>query len=335
MGSSRALRPWEQVSVFRLTPAEPGVYAVSAHASSGLESANLMSGEVTVAHPAGVRLTGVSCDRGKAVPGESITWTAQAEGAAGEVAYSFALYRDWALTGLYETGASPAFSFAPEEVGTYSVVACAKDDVRSASAHSADVRAVSAALTVDSVTADQLTGAVGTPITRTVDASGGDHLQYMYFVYFLNKVVYASPATAHNRLTYTTTDATECGRMAEGARGDAEQTASFQAQRSRREEGRPRVVGSFAIGRPRLRARRSLDGAVDGGNWTAICWRARVSAVLGGAGKSPSTEPSGRMKPPIPISLSSRANICCGCTSTPAAGATTSTRPSSAWARPC
>jgi len=43
-GELASFTPVVTSSVFRLTPAEPGVYAVSAHASSGLESANLMSG---------------------------------------------------------------------------------------------------------------------------------------------------------------------------------------------------------------------------------------------------------------------------------------------------
>ncbi|NLT16840.1 MAG: hypothetical protein GXY11_04360 [Clostridiales bacterium] len=231
-------------SVFRMTPTEPGVYAVTAHAASGFEGANLMSGEVTVARPSGVRVTGVACDRNKAILGEPLTWTAQTEDAAGEVSYSFALYRDWALMGLYETGASPAFSIAPGEIGTYSVVGYAKDDVRCASASSAGVRIVSQALTVDSVTADQLTGVIGKPITWTVHTTGSENLHYMYFVYLNWEHVYSSDVTTQNTFTYTPTGSVNFYRYyIEGFVSDGEQTASFKSPvLPVAEEGRPRIL---------------------------------------------------------------------------------------------
>lgn len=229
-GALVSFTPVGTSSVFRLTPTEPGIYAVSAHASSGLENANLISGSVTVARPAGVRLTGVSCDKNKAALSESITFTAQAEGASGEVAYSFALYRDWVLIGLYETGASPMFSFSPTDLGIYSVVAYAKDDVRSASASSAEVRVVSAKLTVDSVTVDQLNGTVGKPVTWTVHTSGGENLKYMYFIYFYNEIIHASPITTENTFTYTPTASVgSTPYVLKGLVSDGVQTTSFSS----------------------------------------------------------------------------------------------------------
>jgi hypothetical protein len=233
-----------------------------------------MSGEVTVAQPAGVRLTGVACDSNKAVLGETLTWTAQTTGAAGEVAYSFAMYRDYALMGLYETGSSPEFSFAPGEAGTYSVVAYARDDVRSASASSADVRVVSSGLFVDSVTADQITGAVGVPITWTVHASGSEQLQYMYFVYFIDELVYSSPVTTENTFTYTPTEAFGLHPyVLKGMVSDGEQTESFESPGLLvTDEGRARIISitpdrTFALPGEKITWTVTIDyGTVTGGS---------------------------------------------------------------------
>ena len=243
-GELVSFTPMGTSSVYRLTPTEPGVYSVSVHVTSGLEFGNLKSGNVTIVQPEGVQLTSVDCDRNIAVLGEELTWTAQSGGALGEIAYSFALYRDWALMGLYETGDSPVFSFVPEEVGTYSVIVYAKDDVSAASAPSADVRVVSAELSVDSVTPDQLTGVVGKPITWTVHATGGENLRYVYFVYLNWELVYSSDITTESAFTYLPTGSDDFNRYyIEGFVSDGEQMVSFQsAVLPVAGEGKPRIL---------------------------------------------------------------------------------------------
>ncbi len=243
-GQLVSFTPVGTTSVYRMTPTEPGVYAVSVHASSGLEYGNLMSGSVTVALPDGVRLTSVTCDRSKVVLGESLAWTAQAEGVSGAVVYSFALYRDWMLMGLYETGDSPVFSFVPKEVGTYMVIVYAKDDMHAASAPSADMRVVSTGLSVDSVNTDQLTGVVGKPITWTVHAMGSENLRYAYFVYLNWELVYSSDITTENSFTYTPTGSDDFNRYyIEGFVSDGEQMVGFKsAVLSVAGEGNPRIL---------------------------------------------------------------------------------------------
>ncbi len=242
-GELLSFAPVGTSSVFRVTPAEPGVYAVSVHANSGLENANLMSGNVTVVQPGGIRLTSVTCNRNKAVLGEPLTWTAQTDGALGTVDYSFALYRDWKFIGLYETSSSPTFSFTPEAAGTYSVIAYAKDGLRSASAPSADVLVVSTGLFVESVTTDQLTGAVGKPITWTVHTTGGKNLKYMYFVYMNWELVYSSGIMTESTFTYTPNGTTNFYRYyIEGIVSDGEQMVSFKSP----------VLPVAVAGRPRI-----------------------------------------------------------------------------------
>lgn len=242
-GELISLEPNGNSNVYCYTPAASGIYSVSAHAGSGLNYANLMSEGVPVTYQPGVRLTGVSHDKNRAVRGESITWTAYAEDASGDVSYSFTLFRDGAIVLHAETGGSPSFTYAPSETGSYEVTAYAKDDVRSTSAPSAEVKVVESVLAVDFVSADTVTGRVGTPVTWTVKVAGANQPRFIYFVYHGAELVQASEATDDSFFTYTPDAYGAMPYRLKGVVSDENQTLAFESDALMvTAEGYPRIL---------------------------------------------------------------------------------------------
>ncbi len=240
-GALQSFFPTGASGVFRYTATEPGVYSVSVHAQSGLESANGMGADVSVADRPGVRVSGVTASAWKVVLGDKITFTAQVTGAVGEVQYAFALYRDGAFVEWIETGASAAIKYQPGTVGAYSAVAFARDAVRASSASSGETKVVGAELAVDSVTADALSVCVGEPITWTVHTSGAGQLTYMYLLYCGADQV--GPAVNASEPTFSCVpDRIGQEYQVVGIVSDGTQTADFASV----------PVRTFAVGTPHI-----------------------------------------------------------------------------------
>jgi hypothetical protein len=227
--------------VFHYVPAEPGVYQVSVHAGSGLESANLAGGAVTVADSEGVRLSGVDASAWKVVLGSEVMWTARPENASDAATYAFAVYRDGAFAEFIETGANPVLTYRPAWAGTYSAVAFASDGGHAASAASGDTKVVDAVLAVDSVSADALSFCVGETITWTVSASGSDNLQYMYIVYCDADQVAPAVTSSEPTFSYVPDQVGQVYSIA-GLVSDGTQTADFSSA----------PVRTFAAGTPHI-----------------------------------------------------------------------------------
>lgn len=257
--------------VFRDTPTEPGIYQVSVHVGSGLESANLAGGAVTVADSEGVRLSGVDTSAWKVALGSDVTWTARPENASGAATYAFAVYRDGAFAAFIDTGANPALNYLPAYVGTYSAVAFASDGGHAASAASGETRVVDAVLSVDSVSADALSVCVGEPVTWTVSASGSGNLQYMYIVYCGADQVAPAVTSSDPTFSYVPDQVGQEYAIA-GLVSDGAQTADFASA----------PVRTFAAGTPHILSITPDQADIRLGE--AILWTVEVANPAGVTG---------------------------------------------------
>lgn len=240
-GELLSFYPTGPSGVFRYAPTEPGVYNVSVHAGSGVESANGAGGAVTVLGAEGVRLAGVDASAWKVVLGSKVTWTARAENASDGATYAFAVYRDGAFAEFIETGARPTLDYLPGATGTYSAVAFASDGAHAASAASGDTKVVSAALAVDSVSASALSVCAGEPIVWTVSASGAGQLSYMYILYRNSEQIAPAETSGENTFTFVPEEGGDLYSI-EGFVSDGEQIADFESA----------SVRAFAAGTPHI-----------------------------------------------------------------------------------
>ena len=157
----------------------------------------------------------LSVDKTSAFVDEPVTWTASAVGGTGAVQYWFdvswedydANQGDFVYEGSWTT--TQTLTFTPAVPGEYTVWLSAKDaagktvDVQGARVA---VRYAEDSLRITSVTADRPNNVTGWPVTWTAAVQGGvGAKQYRFDVYCGASVIYSSPYSTSNQITWKTT----------------------------------------------------------------------------------------------------------------------------------
>ena len=150
--------------------------------------------------------------------GKAITWEANATGGAGDYTYYFYVYKNaWDLmTKSTQYSSENTFSYTPTEVGKYRIAAYVKctgsNPVNAYSDYVTVSKPEQAELTA-TVTPDAETVQVGSKITWTVTAQGGEVTEakpytYYYYVYKdrWNEQQRAEAYTTNNTIEFTPTD---------------------------------------------------------------------------------------------------------------------------------
>ena len=191
------------------TAAEAGKYSVKVFVKDS--AANIVTqsgGSVTVAAPAGpLAVTAVTANKTSAAAGDTITWTASAEGGTGTLRYNFYICKDGTV--VQKTGYTTArtASWTAAEAGNYAVKVYVKDSAGTAVSLMSGNTVVGAdaapSLAVTGITADKTSAAAGETVTWTASASGSGTLRYCFYVYKDGAVVQKTGYGAEKTLSFT------------------------------------------------------------------------------------------------------------------------------------
>ncbi len=157
---------------------------------------------------AGITVSSIQADKAAAQPGDTVTWTASAEGGSGTLRYCFYVYKGSAVVkkGSYST--AKTFSFAPTEAGIYKAKVFVKDASGTIVTRVSGNTTVSLPLKIGSVKANRTSAQTGTSITWTASASGGcGTLRYCFYVYKDGAVIIKGAYSTAKTYTYTPMDA--------------------------------------------------------------------------------------------------------------------------------
>lgn len=162
---------WTTASTLTFTPALPGEYTVwlSVKDAAG-KTADVQGARVVVRYADdSLRVLSVTADKTNAAKGQTITWTAAAQGGRGDKQYRFDIYKGSILIFGTEYGSSDQVSYLVEQGGVYKVKAYVKDEAGTEAFKLGDSVSV---LDILSVVPDQTCVEIGTFVCWTVNLVG-------------------------------------------------------------------------------------------------------------------------------------------------------------------
>ncbi len=191
-------------------------YTVRAYTIMGWGDYDPVGVQATAEAVVPLSVTAVTPDKTSAGVGDTITWTASAQGNMGVIEYNFWLYLNGAniKTGTYST--ANTFSYVPTAVGAYSVKVYARyvgstDGVlqsREGGIVNVTAAAPAAPLSVTGITADKTAANIGDTLTWTAAATGGSGaLSYCFYVYKDGTAVYKGSYGAARTVSWKITEA--------------------------------------------------------------------------------------------------------------------------------
>ena len=215
---------WQRVSeskklIFEDFTAVGGVtysYTVQAYTLYGWGDYDPVGVQATAVAVVPLSVISVTPDKTGAGVGDTITWTAAAQGNQGTIEYNFWLYQNGSniKTGAYTT--ANTFSYTPTAIGTYSVKVYIRYQgstdgmLQSKEGGSVLVTAASPAgpLSLTGVTPDKTTASIGDTVTWTAAATGGSGtLQFCFYIYKDGAVVQKGGYGAAKTVSYKITEA--------------------------------------------------------------------------------------------------------------------------------
>ena len=160
-------------------------------------------------------LKAVAPDKTAAAVGETITWTATAQGNTGTIQYCFWVKKDGNENGVKSGWSTEkTFSYAPTAAGTYTVLVSVRYKENTTerpelTGGSVTVSATApAALSVTGVKANKTTAGIGETITWTATATGGSGtLQYYFNLYKDGTKIKSQAYGTAKTFSYTPTEA--------------------------------------------------------------------------------------------------------------------------------
>ena len=168
------------------------------------------SSKASASAPSPLAVSSVTADRNFAAVGDTVTWTAEADGGSGELQYCFYVYKDDEILQKGSYGTENLLQYTLDAEGSYSVKAFVRDgDGTKASRTGGAVTVnVSGAPSVSSVRADRSTAKPGETVCWTATASGGSGtLEYCFYLYRDGKVLEKGKYGASSSCSYTPTEA--------------------------------------------------------------------------------------------------------------------------------
>ncbi|HSK69040.1 MAG TPA: hypothetical protein VLA21_07235 [Candidatus Limnocylindria bacterium] len=183
-------------------PDAAGSFRVVFYINAHTELDVMTSGSVTVAEP--LRVASFEADQRRVMPGDTVTWTAQATGGHGE-SYRFWLFRDGELVDERAAGPSAAFSAVLDREGAYTACCVVSDALGSVPVAAADVHAGYYMLmraVMLGILPNRDRAPVGTRITWIVLVAGGTGDRTYGYTLLKDGAAVGSFSGAENAFTY-------------------------------------------------------------------------------------------------------------------------------------
>ena len=202
-GSVVSTSAWGSQATFTSAISDAGLYAVNVSVTDGVTSETLLSAITTVYAPLSV--TSVTATKTAVATGSAVTWNVDASGGLGTKQYFYRLYLGSKIINIPTWSESASFTFTLTQTGSYALSVVVKDTLGSLSKTSAVTKAVTP-LVVTSVTPSATLSPVGSAVTWSVTASGGDGAkQYRYILYRGSEIVSTSDWLSASTYAYTPT----------------------------------------------------------------------------------------------------------------------------------
>lgn len=182
---SQGVGEFTSADTFAFAPEQSGLFSLIATVQDAFgRETTLVSNSVLLSNPA-LEVTELTADKSSAKPGDSIIWTANAQGGKPGYNYLFEVLKGDALVlRSQKYAADNHFSFTPSAVGEYRTRVYVKDASANLASLSSESVPVSAASVSAAIEVNAETALVGDELQWTVSASGGyGALLYTYRLY--------------------------------------------------------------------------------------------------------------------------------------------------------
>ncbi len=176
--------------LFSYTFTQPGSYVLSASVTDAKGNTVTTQSGYTVALRA-LNVLSLTADLSAPLTGDTITWTAEAEGGVEPYQYAFSIFAGEEEMDFRAYAQENTFAYTPEDPGEYSVQVMVRDSAGTTASMMSDVLSVALRpLSITAVTADTDMLKLGDAITWTTEAVGGvSPLRYAFDVYKDGEVI--------------------------------------------------------------------------------------------------------------------------------------------------
>lgn len=192
---------------FTYTYSTPGTYKVRVTATNANGSESKETEELTVV-PSPVGVDSITVSPQDARVGDTLTWTCTAHG-TGDLQYKFDIYKNGTMIQEGEFTSSASCTYEPTIASEYKVVVTVTDSIGQTASGRGGllwVNPYKEKLAVTNI--ESTTASVGSPITFTVTATGGEGIREYNCYIVKNGALYAPSAafSADNTVTFTPTE---------------------------------------------------------------------------------------------------------------------------------